>query len=213
MGNVQLKNIISNNKLFNTFFTILLSIFICYLLYNYVYDGTIYIKSGIDGKSYKVRRGFDMQKKADNLAIINLKLNYLVQTLKNDTRYNNQSNVKRLINNWGDGIDIKEIGNFETDAAYVINKKNMSFCLRTSPIGGKLEELNKLTYVAIHEISHIMSEEIGHGDEFTDNMKFLLDYSKTLNPSDSRITPFYIDISTTNDHTAFCSVEIGNSPT
>ena len=211
---------IKNNNLFRSILIILLTTFVFILLYEFVYDGTIPVKSTIDNKYYKVRRGADMLTKSNNLAIINIKLNYLVNSLKEDLLNNKTTipknkieDVNRLIYNWGDGIDIKEIGNFESDAAYVLNKRNMSFCLRASPMGGQLEDINILTYVAIHEISHIMSIETGHGDEFTNNMIYLLNYSKTLKPTDSRIVPFYIDINNTDDNSNFCGVEINGSPT
>ena len=63
----------------------------------------------------------------------------------------------------------------ESDAAYVINKQYMSFCLKNfcneSECEVSLETVNLLTYVGIHELSHIMSNEIGHGDEFKTNFK------------------------------------------
>ena len=36
-------------------------------------------------------------------------------------------------------------------------------------------ELNTLVFVGIHELSHIASVTKGHGDEFWDNFKFLLE--------------------------------------
>ena len=35
--------------------------------------------------------------------------------------------------------------------------------------------METLTFVAIHELSHVMSIDIGHGDEFWTNFKFLLE--------------------------------------
>ena len=39
---------------------------------------------------------------------------------------------------------------------------------------------NTLTFVAIHELSHIASESIGHNDEFWKNFKFLLEYAEKI---------------------------------
>ena len=33
---------------------------------------------------------------------------------------------------------------------------------------------NTLTFVAIHELAHIMTKSIGHGDDFWNNMRYLL---------------------------------------
>ena len=35
-----------------------------------------------------------------------------------------------------------------------------------------------LTFVAIHELSHVMTKSIGHKQEFWDNFKFLLENAK-----------------------------------
>ena len=118
-----------------------------YLFYKYIYDGTEQLTSTIDNKVYRVRKGNDNQVKADILAILNGKFAIIVNNLKNDPRYNNETAVKRLINNWDSGVTLKEIGNMESDAAYVINKKNMSFCLQKTKNEVVLEELNLITYV------------------------------------------------------------------
>ena len=81
------------------------------IYYQYFYDGTDYIKSNIDGNYYRVRN--KNQRKADLLAIMHAKLNLIVNTLSLDSKYNNNTNVKRLIYNWNKGVSIKEIGKME----------------------------------------------------------------------------------------------------
>jgi hypothetical protein len=177
-----------------------------------VFDGTISKMSTVDNKYYNVRKGPDLLTRVNNLAIINLKLGIIVESLSNDPRYVNNSTVQRLVNKWGYGVSIKEIGRFERDAAYVLDKSSMSFCLRKSPIGGELESLNILTYGAIHELAHIMSIEIGHDKEFQANFKFLIDYSKTLtfnNPLTNEREPIYTELS--DEDSAYCGVKISKN--
>jgi len=138
--------------------------------YDVIYDGTEPFKSTFDNKDYRVRDN-SKQLKANLLSIINLKFNIIIDTLQKDQVYNNNDNVKRLLSNWNNGVTIKEIGRMESDAAYVINKKNISFCLKDFTVLD-IANINLLTYVAIHEFSHIMSNELGHGDEFKNNFKF-----------------------------------------
>ena len=38
----------------------------------------------------------------------------------------------------------------------------------------ELIDLNTLTFVAIHELSHVMTLSVGHTKEFWENFKFLL---------------------------------------
>ena len=183
-----------------------------YLFYKYIYDGTEYTKSTIDNNFYKVRRGSDSQLKANILAILNGKFTIIINNLKIDP--NQSIAVKRLINNWDAGVTIKEVGNMENDAAYVINKKNMSFCLQKTKNEIVLEELNLTTYVAIHEFAHIMSEEIGHGSEFIKNFEFLLNYAKEIvyyDPLLKRQIPLYIPLNQLKTSDSYCGVSLENS--
>jgi len=152
--------------------------------------------------------------RADILAILNGKFTIIVNTLKNDENYNSEIPVQRLVHNWNQGVTLKEIGNMESDAAYVINKKNMSFCLQKTKNEVVLEELNLITYVGIHELSHIMSEEIGHGPEFIKNFEFLLNYAKNIDYYDpllKRQLPIYIQLNKLNTKDSYCGVNLENS--
>ena len=101
----------------------------------------------------------------------------------------------------------------ESDAAYVINKQYMSFCLPDS-INESIDNLNLMTYVGIHELAHIMSSETGHGEEFIQNFQFLLDYSKLLNYYDpilQKEVPVYIQLNKLNTADNYCGVPLINS--
>jgi hypothetical protein len=172
-------NLFKDKKLLKTLVNVLIIVIFFLVFKKYIYDGTVEQLSSIDNKVYKVRKGPDLQKRANLLAFIRMKLQILVDSLNTDPSYYSDKSVQRLIRNWNKGITIKEIGNMESDAAYVINKKYMSFCLQDSPgINGKLkgnniEDTNLITYVGIHELAHIMSIETEHGPEFLNNFNFL----------------------------------------
>jgi len=160
---------------------------------------------------YNVRNSPDKDFKANLLGTLDDKLSIIVYSLSKEQIQ--PDNVKRLINNWNSGIKIKEIGNMESDAAYVINKKYMSFCLKDFKTIS-VEILNLLTYVGIHEMAHVMSDETGHGDEFKENFKFLLNYSKKLNYYDNLLkqnVPLYIQLNKLNTPNDYCGVSIINS--
>jgi len=185
-----------------------------YIGYKYIYDGTVEVLSSVDQKIYKVRNGKDKQLKADILAILYGKFAIITDNLKNDSRYYSNINVQRLLKNWNSGVTIKEVGNMENDAAYVINKKNMSFCLQKTKNEVVLDELNLITYVGIHELAHIMSEEIGHGSEFVKNFEFLLNYAKGIlyyDPLLKRQLPLYISLNELNTSSSYCGVALKNS--
>jgi hypothetical protein len=165
--------------------------------------------------------GENSQLKSNLLAFINLKLNILVESLSKDSSLKNNVPVQRLIENWNRGVSIKEIGYLESDAAYVINKQDMSFCLQDSPHPGarvkttSFADTNLITYVAIHELAHIMSVETGHGSEFVDNFEFLLNYSKNIsyvNPFTGKTEMLYTSYTTVPDTSDnFCGVKLINS--
>ena len=67
--------------------------------------------------------------------------------------------------------------------AYSENKgEKIAFCLNTTKEGNKLIDLNTLTFVAFHELSHIMTcTSIGHKQDFWQNFKFVLENAKEAN--------------------------------
>jgi hypothetical protein len=182
------------------------------LFYRYVYDGTYNTKSSLDNNYYKVRSNDNRQQKADLLALIKLKLGVIVENLAK-SQYSLNPSVQRLMANWSKGVSVKEIGNMESDAAYVINKQYMSFCL-PSDVGNSPDNINLMTYVGIHELSHVMSNEIGHGSEFIENFEFLLNFAKTLtyfDPVLEQTLPVYIQLNKMNTADNYCGVPIKNS--
>ena len=67
-----------------------------------------------------------------------------------------------------------------------------------------LIDLNTLTFVAIHELSHIMTLSIGHEPEFWENFKFLLinaEAIKIYKPVDYKKSP-----------QPYCGIPISDNP-
>jgi len=199
-------------------------IIVCILLiiiinYTYVYDDTDWFTSTISNQKYRVRNGPESikQMKCDLLANLNNKLNFIIYSLSKEP--NKSDSINRLLNNWSRGIVIKEIGSMEPEAAYVINKQYLSICLKNFCNSKNcqkytLDNINLLTYVGIHEMAHIMSEEIGHGDEFKTNFKYLLDYSKKLKLYDPLLKdefPVFIELNKLKTPDSYCGVSIINS--
>ena len=62
--------------------------------------------------------------------------------------------------------------------SYSVNKgEKIIFCIREK-VNGKnpheIIDINTLMFVAIHELAHVMTKSIGHGDDFWNNMRYLL---------------------------------------
>ena len=95
----------------------------------------------------------------------------------NSTHASNPA-VKRLVENFNPN-KISETLPTSEHTAYSENKgEKMAFCLNEDKEGTRLIDLSTLTFVAIHELAHLMTESIGHKEEFWDNFKFLLESAK-----------------------------------
>jgi len=59
---------------------------------------------------------------------------------------------------------LETISLFKGDKSYTINKEKIYLCLNDE--NGKYYDKNLLLYVLLHELSHVMCDEVGHTDEF-----------------------------------------------
>ena len=130
------------------------------------------IISSVDGKRYCVRERSKLTLAADRLAEVNNRMSKVVDHMIQ--KYPERGNVQRLKK----GYNPKKI--YETlptseYTAYSQNKgEKLAFCLDTEKSGGKLIDINTLTFVALHELSHVASKSTGHTEEFWKNFKFIL---------------------------------------
>ena len=134
------------------------------------------IISDVDGERYCVRERAKLELAADLLAEATNNMKKLVKYVG----ANNASNpaVKRLVENFNPD-KISETLPTSEHTAYSENKgEKMAFCLNEDKQGTRLIDLSTLTFVAIHELAHLMTASIGHKDEFWDNFKFLLTSAK-----------------------------------
>jgi len=134
------------------------------------------IISTIDGNKYCVRDRTMINEAADLLANVTQKMKELVEYMHK--KYPNNPDVERLVK----GFNPKKISETLPTSeltAYSENKgEKIAFCLNKTKSGNTLIELNTLTFVAIHELSHIMTKSIGHKQDFWNNFKFLLQNAK-----------------------------------
>ena len=130
------------------------------------------IVSDEDGNTYCVRETPKLELVADLLARTTEKLKQLVAYLKEE--YPNRENVKRLAEKFNPR-KISETLPTSKYTAYSENKgEKLAFFTTTTKEGSKLIDENTLSFVAIHELGHVMTESVGHTKEFWQNFKFLL---------------------------------------
>jgi len=149
------------------------------------------IVSSVDGNKYCVRERENIEKAADLLAKITGKCKSLVDYVSD--KYPDKENVKRLKENFNPK-KIMETLPTSSYTAYSENKgEKVAFCLnKEKQDNDNLIDESTLTFVAIHELSHVMSKSIGHKSEFWSNFKFLLECAKEAgihNPVDYKKEP------------------------
>ena len=161
------------------------------------------IVSTIDGNKYCVREREKMQIAVDLLAGTTDKCKQLVDYV--GEKHSSKENVKRLVSGFNPQKVMETLPTSEY-TAYSENKgEKVAFCLnRSKEKNDDLIDENTLMFVAIHELSHIMTVSIGHKSEFWDNFKFLLENAKAAGIHDP------VDYSKTPKE--YCGMTIHDSP-
>jgi hypothetical protein len=160
------------------------------------------IVSGVDGNKYCVRERKKLNEAADLLATVTTKCKELVELMHK--KYPEREEVKRLVKGFRPD-KITETLPTSTLTAYSENKgEKIAFCLNNKKNGTSLIDINTLTFVAIHELSHVMTVSIGHKQEFWENFKFLL-----VNASEAGI---YTPVNYSEKPKEYCGMEITDNP-
>lgn len=160
------------------------------------------IVSDEDGNTYCVRETPKLELVADLLARTTEKLKQLVAYLKEE--YPNRENVKRLAEKFNPK-KISETLPTSKYTAYSENKgEKLAFCTTTTKEGSKLIDENTLSFVAIHELGHVMTESVGHTKEFWQNFKFLLKNAVKIG--------IYEPVDYKNKPKNYCGMKITDNP-
>jgi hypothetical protein len=173
-----------NNIDFLGYFAIVCILGLC--VYIYIDKPNFELKcivSSVDGNKYCVRDRNQLNQAVDLLANVAQKCRKLVNYLYE--KYPDNKNVIRLYNGFKPE-KIMETLPTSKFTAYSENKgEKIAFCLnknaKSSAENNNLIDEHTLTFVAIHELSHIATESIGHKREFWENFKFLLEEAKEAN--------------------------------
>tara|TARA_B110000971_G_C20040032_1_gene517459 strand:+ start:4255 stop:4821 length:567 start_codon:yes stop_codon:yes gene_type:complete len=155
------------------------------------------VKSTVNNKSYYVRNLPDKQLAADKLSKIGMSLQNLIDSLGDEV------NSLRLKESFNSDYITENIPGSQY-VAYSVNKgEELSICIREKDTE-KFIDNNIIIFVAIHELAHIMTEELGHTDEFWKNMSFLLKKASTLG--------IYRVVDYDKHPVMYCGMEINSSP-
>ncbi|MAD12796.1 MAG: hypothetical protein CMC04_08760 [Flavobacteriaceae bacterium] len=189
----------------STFFYILIAVVLLLCLRIY-YESDAYnlkcIIASKDGNKYCVRDRQKLELAANLLATVTEKCKKIVKYMKE--KHPDDERTKRLVK----GFNPKKINETLPTSeltAYSENKgEKIAFCLNTTKDGDKLIDINTLTFVALHELSHIMTVSIGHKQEFWQNFKFLLENAKECG--------VYEPVNYKKNPTQYCGMTINDNP-
>ena len=160
---------------------LLLAVVIVGYVFNFIYKkmNRNTVISKIDNRSYEVRKLPDSQDAADKLAVISERLTQLVEQVTRNTPGGKYT-------------------------AYSVNKgEQLALCLRDDK-DDTFIELNLIIFVAIHEIAHVMTDEVGHTDKFWANMKYLLEQGVK--------TGIYTPEDYSKNPKKYCDMDINSTP-
>jgi predicted metal-dependent hydrolase len=207
------------------FFIFIVILIIVYFFKNYKKD-IISVQSTIDNEYYLVRKLPDKVQAANRLSYIRSKLTQVVTVIKNSDPkllYNKfikgdsklEQNIdydlflksyKQLIKKYRDRASIFSESTPDAEyTSYSVNKgEELVFCLRLKKEGDRLVPKNTILFVALHELSHLMTLSLGHNQDFWDNFRFILKVAIDNN--------IYKSVDFNKNPVAYCGIKITDAP-
>ena len=186
---------------FLDYFVIFIGLLLLFLYIRNYYGEVEYMKSKNDNNYYLVRKLPDKDKAIELISTLAEDLDRLVKHMY--SKYPNNPDVKRLYRNFNKN-NISEGSPDSSYTSYSVNKgEKIVLCLRQKDENQSFVEKNVLLYVSIHELGHLMTEEIGHTPTFWDNFKFLLKEAVSLG--------IYKKIDYSKEPADFCGIKVTSS--
>jgi len=142
----------------------------------------VYVKSTVDNKEYLVRNTGDKQEAANLMSNIRIKLKNLKIHL--ESKYPDKPQVQQLKRNFeADPSRFIESTPDSELTSYSVNKgESVHLCLRQREKEDEtLVQENIIMFVAIHEMAHMLTKSIGHGEDFWNNFGWILKEAESIN--------------------------------
>ena len=155
-----------------------------------------------DGNKYCVRDSDRIQESVELLAEATDRMKRMVASMKQ--QYPKDERVKLLVRNFNPKRIVETLPTSEYTAYSEGKGTKLAFCLRKYKHEMKLIDINTLTFVALHELTHLMTTSIGHKKEFWDNFKFMLE-----NATEDGI---YESVDYARNPSEYCGLTIDSNP-
>ena len=154
-----------------------------------------------NGIEYLVRNLPNKVEAANKLGKISDSLNNLVSGLSDSG--SKSANIRKLKESFNYQKITENIPG-SMYVAYSVNKgEELSLCIREKDTEKFIDD-NTIIFVAIHELSHIMTPETGHTPLFWDNMKYLLEKASSQG--------IYMPIDYSQSPVEYCGMDINSTP-
>ena len=164
-----------------------------------------HVLSTVDGQKYIVRNLADKQEAADRLARVRGKLLRCMRDLKQTD--GDKPFVAQMLRNFD--ADPSRFSESTPDASYTsysVNKgEKVYMCLRQRNDREELVDENIITFVALHELSHCGTSEVGHTSMFWNNFGWLLKRAEEMQIYQ------YTDFA--SHPVEYCGIQITDQPT
>ena len=109
-----------------------------------------------------------------------------------------------LVRNFNPNRIVETLPTSEYTAYSEDKGQKLAFCLRKYKNDMKLIDLNTLVFVALHELTHLMTSSIGHKKDFWDNFKFMLEEANEIG--------VYQPVNYAQKPQEYCGMSIDNNP-
>lgn len=187
----------------------LIVIFLILLIWNvrlYTEFPEALVVSVVDGEEYTVKKNYaNMQNASNILARLNRVNTILIEHMKK--KYmgtQHASDVEFLAENYNGDVLQEHTPRGPVNTSYVVNKGDViKLCLR-DPHTGKFHDFNTLLFVNLHELSHLLDREWGHGKSFWRGFKFVLEEAVHLG--------LYDPVDYAKYPTNYCGIIIKSNP-
>jgi hypothetical protein len=140
-----------------------------------------YVESPLDGDDYIVDSSFTQSDEAAYaLSILNQRIVLLLAYLKKT--WPNDPAVQRMLKHYSPDrlAEITPVNTFGYTSYTVDEGKSMRFCLRDKTTFN-LHDLDELTFVAYHELSHVADWKSNHEQPFWEMFKWILQQASVSN--------------------------------
>lgn len=183
---------------------------------NFTVNNAENLKSSIDGLKYRVHLTHNNPKQAANLlAKLNkrgidfmrfLKKKYIKDENAKMIYPGRYETVKQILRRYNPDTLVENSPlDPEGDTSYTIDKgQKLALCIRDKKGNHDFHDIDTLTFVFLHELTHIGIKEMNHPLPFWRAFKFLLE--------DSKEAKIYMPKNYANEKVSYCGVEINYNP-